>query len=230
MLAGVQAMAVNGVGTARKAKGKSTKRERMALLRAATEAKRQAWREARRALLADFPCGVEWFVALVSGGREGRAERAFGEAGFHGYCPVERVTIGTGAGRRDVERPLFPRYVFFARRQPGADLKQVRDVTCVLTGAGGQWSRAPARLIAGLVDSERLAVFDRTDARRDAVRKARRATLSKGDRVTIGTGPLSGFPARIIAIKADSRVECLIRFLGGETTATLDVDSVEIAA
>lgn len=223
-------MATMTKGRACRAKGEITKRERMAALRAATEAKRQAWREARRALLADFPTGVVWFVALVAGGREVRAERAFGEAGFHGYCPLERVTIGTGAGRRDVERPLFPRYVFFARRMAGADLKQMRDVTGVLTGAGGRWAEAPASLIAGLVDSERLAVFDRTDGRREAVRKAHRARLSKGDRVTIADGPLAGFPARIIAIKADRRVECLIRFLGGETTATLDVDSVEIAA
>jgi len=203
---------------------------RLAMLRQDREADRQRWREARRALLSHLPSGAVWHVAIVSKGREAQAERAMHRAGFHVYCPLERVTIGTAALRRDVERPLFPQYVFFARRLDSASISGVREVSDVLGGINRQWLTAPEGLIWSLVDSERLGVFDRTDGRKAREREARRSRLSTGQAVRIVDGPLAGFPAKIKAITPKQRVICLVEMFGGQVELEAGIDKIEAAA
>lgn len=203
---------------------------RLAMLRQEREADRQRWRQARRSLLGHLPCGAVWHVAIVPGGKEGKAERAMHRAGFFAYCPLERVTIGTGALRRDVERPLFPQYVFFSRRSDHASITAIREVSDVLGGINRQWLTAPEGLIMALVDSEGLGVFDRTDAKRAKDREAKRSRLSTGQAVRIVSGPLAGFPARIKAINPKQRVICLVEMFGGEVEVEAGIDKIEEAA
>lgn len=203
---------------------------RLALLRQEREADRQRWREARRKLLSHLPAGAVWHVAIVPNGKEGKAERALHRAGFFAYCPLERLTIGTGALRRDVERPLFPQYVFFSRRSDKASISMVREVADVLGGINRQWLTAPEGLIWSLVDSEGLGVFDRTDGKRAAERDAKRSRLSTGQAVRITDGPLAGFPAKIKAISAKQRVVCLVEMFGGQVELEAGIDKIEAAA
>lgn len=203
---------------------------RLAMLRDQLKADRQSWREARRRLLSHLPMGATWHVAIVPQGKEGKAEREMHRAGFFAYCPLERVTVGTGVLRRDVERPLFPQYVFFTRRNESASIMAVREVRDVLGGIARQWQAAPEGLIRALVDSEGLGVFDRTDSRKAAEREARRAKLCTGQAVTITVGPLAGFPAKIKAISAKARVVCLVKMFGGEVEVEAGIDKIEAAA
>lgn len=204
--------------------------KRLALHRAFRKEDGQRWRVARRAMLQRLPVGVQWHVALVLAGKEAKAERALVQAGFWAYGPVERVTLGRGALRRDAERPLFPRYVFFARRQSGAEIDSVREVIDVLGGMGGRWLTAPESLVRGLIDSEGLGAFDHTEAKLAAQRAALRARLSTGTKVVLTDGPLAGFPAEIMALKAGQRVTCLVRLFGGESKVTVGIDKIEAAA
>lgn len=206
------------------------KHKRLALLRAFRQEDRQRWREARRALLAGLPMGATWHVALVVAGKEAKAERALVQAGFHAYGPLERVTIGRGPTRRDEERPLFPRYVFFARRLAGADVEVVREVIEVLGGLKGQWLTVPERLVRGLIDSEGLGAFDHTEAKLAALRAAKRAKFCTGAKVVLIDGPLAGFPAELMALKAEKRVACLVRMFGGEVRVEVGIDKIEAAA
>ena len=206
------------------------KSPRIAMMREMRQQDRQRWREGRRARLSHLPEGVVWHVALVMAGRESKAERALIESGFHAYTPLERVTVGSGVARRDLDRPLFPKYVFFARRLSGASIGAIREVRGVLGGAGGAWLSAPEGLVRGLIDSEGLGAFDHTDGRKAALREARQARLSTGVQVTILSGPLAGFPAEIRALKAGKRVACLVRLFGGDVPVETGIDNVEIAA
>lgn len=200
---------------------------RLALHRKFREGERQKWREARRKLLSHLPQDAVWHVAFVAVGKGARAERRLQEAGFWSYSPIERVTTGRGAHRQDVERALFPRYVFFARRRADADIRQVREVLDVLGGIAGDWISAPPALIKGLVESERLGAFDRTEGRIVASREARRAKLSTGSQVTILEGPLRGFSAEIKALKPEQRVACLVWMFGGHVDLETGIDNVE---
>lgn len=213
-----------------KRSGMLPKAPRLALMREMRQRDRQRWRDARRAMLSRLPTGAVWHVAVVAAGREAKAERALVENGFLAYTPLERMTIGTGAARRDIDRPLFPKYVFFSRQRESASIGAVREIRNVLGGIGGQWLAAPDRLVHGLIDSEGLGVFDRTDGKRAVQRSARRVRLSTGSDVTILTGPLAGFPAKIMAIDTDARVKCLVRMFGGDVPVEVGIDKIEAAA
>ncbi len=205
------------------------KAQHVALLDAARQ-EAQRWREARRALLGHIPCGLTWFVALVLPGKEAKSIRALNDAGFWSYCPVERVTIKSRLGRRDLARPLFPRYVFFSRRHSAATIEGIREIADVLGKQGGDWSAVPDSLIRALIDSEGLGAFDRTEASRTAARKGRLGQLSTGAAVKMIEGPFAGFPAKIISIHAEERVRVLVNIFGRETPIEDRIDNFESAA
>lgn len=205
------------------------KAQHVALMDAARQ-EAQRWREGRRALLSRIPDGLVWFVALVMPGKETKAMKALHDAGFWSYCPVERVTIKSRLGRRDLARPLFPRYVFFSRKASAATIEGIREIADVLGRQGGDWSAVPCSLIRALIDSEGLGTFDRTEASRQAARKGKLSQLSTGAAVRMIDGPLAGFPAKIISIDAEDRVRVLVNIFGRETPIEDRIDNFETAA
>lgn len=188
---------------------------RRALAEAKREAARQAWREGRRARLERLPHGAIWHVVQVARAKESAAERALIEAGWHAYCPMERVTIGTGARRCDVERALFPGYLFVARNRCEASLRACRDVIAVLGDGRDGYAMVRGESLQPLIDSEMLGLFDATDAIKRAKARARRAKISTGQRVTIGEGPFAGIVGKIKAMQPNERVLVLIALAGG---------------
>ena len=170
-----------------------------------------------------MPEGRVWHVAVSGVGLERKAEQALIEAGFVAYCPLERMTLGRGPARRDAERPLFSRYVFFSGAGTLAGLREVREVLC---GAGGSWVPVPDGVIAGLMRAEGMGVFDRSEARRAAQRRARVAGMKPGDRLRVIGGALAGQIARLVALKPDQRAECLMKIFGTETRVVVALDDL----
>jgi transcription antitermination factor NusG len=205
------------------------KAQHVLLLEAARQ-EAQKWREGRRAMLAKIPTGLVWFVAVVRPGKEAKALKALNDAGFWAYCPVERVTIKSRLGRRDLARPLFPRYMFISRKAGSATIEGVQEISDVLGRQSGEWSAVPDGLIRALIDSEGLGVFDRTEATVAVVRKRRLKKLSTGDTVKVADGPLAGFPAKIISIDAQERIRALVSIFGRETSVEGGIDNFEVAA
>lgn len=108
----------------------------------------QRGRRERRDMLAVLPAGMIWRVGIVSPQREMRCEKALRAAGLAAFCPMETVTIGDRLRRRDVQRALFPRYVFLAEPQVGmlaaARPLPVRVFRADVSGLSGLVSRDPA--------------------------------------------------------------------------------------
>lgn len=201
-----------------------------AVMNAQREADRQAWREGRRARLERLPQDAVWCVAHVVAGKENAAERALAMEGFHVYCPMQKVSVGSGARRIDVERALFPRYLFIAKRRAGADVHAVREVLGVLRDGQGQWARVAGADLAPLIDSEMRGAFDASDSRKRARAKARRAALTTGQCVTINDGPFAGIIGKINVMKGADRVELLIAALGGAVPVIVGIDMIAEAA
>jgi transcription antitermination factor NusG len=196
-------------------------------IREALQRDARAWREARRSMISRFPEGLVWHVAVSGVASERKAERALIDAGFHAYCPLERVTIGRGAGRRDVERALFGRYLFFAKSERcAASIRDIREVKDILSTVTGAWLIVPEQLILGLIGAEGLGVFDRSDAKRDAERRARAKLFRPGRNARLSTGAFAGHIAKIVALKPGNRVECLMRLLGGEARVVVSLDDL----
>ncbi len=215
---------------ARKNRKTSKMKAQHALLLEAARLEAQKWREGRRKMLAKIPAGLVWFVAVVRPGKEAKALKALHDAGFWAYCPVERVTIGTGVLRRDLARPLFPRYMFISRKIGSATIDGVQEVSDVLGRQSGAWSAVPDGLIRSLIDSEGLGVFDRTESSVAVRQKGRLKKLSTGDTVIVADGPLAGFPAKIMSIDAQERVRALVNIFGRESPIEGRIDNFEVAA
>lgn len=208
----------------------ATLRERSGAIRQGEERREAQWRAARAAMLEAVPEAARWHVAQTGMLQERAAERALSEAGFIAYCPLERVTHKVAGQRRDIERALFPRYVFFARGALPASLAGVVEVKGVLAGSAGVWSVVPSAMITALMQAEGVGRFDRSDKAREAARRERFRARKVGDLVRIATGALAGWPAKIAAVRPDDRVECLISLLGGETRAVIGLDDVDDVA
>ncbi len=200
-------------------------------IKAASEAMEQQRREARRQMLHRILAlesaarGLTWHVAVTAPGKEQAVELGLVAAGFWAYEPQTTVTIGDRLRRRDVQRPLFPRYVFFAARRGArqGDVHAVRGFTRALASVGGDWLAVPEQAVLALMQAECGGVFDATV-------KTRIRTVKVGDSIRIAAGPLKGWPATVISVSGAKRLKCLVNMLGIETRAEVGFDSVTVCA
>lgn len=95
-------------------KRSSTVQSVLDALKANVAEKEQAARLHRIERLRDVPHGLIWYVGISASGRDFRVEAELRKRGFVAVSLREVVSIGDRARRRDVDRPLMPRYVFFA--------------------------------------------------------------------------------------------------------------------
>lgn len=180
----------------------------------------------RQRAVALPPGLAPWHIACASPQREGHAESELSAAGFAAYCPREIVHLGHGGAprRREAERPLFPRYVFFRAEGPHGEALACRSVHSVLGLGDGRWARIPDALVRALGIAE-------AGGEMHAAGKARlrRRAVSKGDSVLITSGVLAGWVAEVLACESGNRLRLLVKMLGGQVPATVALDSVEPA-
>ena len=127
--------------------------------------------------------------------------------------PVEKVVEKTEKGEKEIERKLFPSYVFVKMVMNDETWHIVRNTTGV-TGFVGPGSR-PSPLSAEEV--ERMGVEVRTIE----------IKFNVGDSVRIVAGPLSGFIGLVEEISDDrSTVKVSASLFGRETKVELSSDEV----
>ncbi len=164
-----------------------------------------------------------WAIACALPQREGHAEAELARAGFEAYCPREIVHAGNFSKRREVERPLFPRYIFF-RGFPGhGEALACGSLHSILPHGDGTWARVAHGLVAALAAAESAG-----DLHAAGKARLRRRAVSPGDSVRITGGALAGWAATVIAVTPDKRLTLLVNMLGRETRATLPFDKIEI--
>ena len=195
--------------------------------RQAEDARRdKALREARAArrtqldaLIAMAQDGLVWHVAITGSHAERKVEQRLLADGYIGFGPREIVSIGQRQRRKDVERPLFPRYCFFASHGPAGDVRGIKGLVAVLADGEGLYRAIPSGQVLALMRAEWQGVFNRCD--RVGFRRP-----VKGDRMVIQSGPLKDWPVEVLAMDSATRVRCLVQMFGTEREVNVAVDNL----
>ena len=133
------------------------------------------------------------------------------------FVPTETVVeVGKDNKQKEVERKLFPGYVFvkmIMSDDAWHDVKNIRGVT----GFVGPESK-PVALTEEELESMKLEV------------KPVKIDFEVGDTVSIIDGPLSGYMGKVIELKADkSKVKLSVDlFMGRETEVDVEVYQVKV--
>lgn len=157
------------------------------------------------------PGAEDWFALRVSTNSEVRTLRALEGKGVESYLPQVRQYRYWGRRTRQVERALFPGYVF-ARFHP-ANRLPILTISTVAYIIGTSDGPTP-------VDCHEL----------DSVRRAAESDsmvepyplLAEGDLVSIEDGPLRGLMGRLVSIGPDLRLVVSISLLQRSISVAID--------
>lgn len=174
-----------------------------------------------------MPGKSRWYALRVAPQREDEVEAWLTRRGVYGFHPVlARKTRRFGVVR-EYHRRYLPGYVF---ARFGGDPIEHRVLECPwITGAlcrsGGEWGILERQRLTAIHSMRKLDQRQR-DAR--AAARARRfadAKLRSGDSVLFRTGPLAGFRAEVVELKADGGAMVRFELFGRETlVAATDQD------
>ncbi|GEP12268.1 transcription termination/antitermination protein NusG [Methylobacterium gnaphalii] len=182
---------------------------------------------------------TEWVVGYTNPKRERDVERELRRRSFAVYVPAMTVT----KRRKDVARPLLPRYAFIGLRagQSYMGLEHTPGFEG-LVRFGAEPARVRPSLIAGLKQQQTDGVFDFSDAamaeaaeraeaeamaERVRQRESKQAALVPPVRVRMVSGPWLGFTGTLVEHLPGWRVSVLMRFCGREFPAPMVLDDVE---
>lgn len=169
-----------------------------------------------------------WIVAYTAPRAETRAKLGIEEIGHEVFMPVEKLSQKVERERlwRQVERPLFSRYIFVRPRQgQWGNLLSIDGVNDVLRN-NDKPSRVPAAWIEGLRKAESFGVFDRT--------KSSPNPFQIGEMARVSGGPFAGhnviieeFIAKIKSTTAKKRARVLLDFMGQQAKFDIDLCDLE---
>jgi transcriptional antiterminator RfaH len=179
----------------------------------------------------------KWFAVLCGPRSEQEASVNLRRAGFRVFYPHVREIVRVkqlGTARRlrqEVERPLFPRYIFVALRDAAEGLyavKGLRGVSCIVrlrfSGVPLQIPNCVMNRIIDWADGEGLV----------PTAKALHWFRGKpGDSVEIKDGPLDGLITCIASVDALDRtdeVSVWVKMLGAEHQVSVPASSVKVIA
>lgn len=172
--------------------------------------------------IIEFP--GSWYVAHAKVGLEAKAEASLRGAGFAVYLPRLKRFVRHARRELVVQRPLFPRYLFFGFELGARSFYAARAADGVesLVGSCGVPRAIPARIVEDLVVAEVDGQFDQTRPR--IVEPVHR--FHEGEPVLVTKGPFQGFTARVVAAPPRDRVMILLELFGRETIATVPVSGL----
>lgn len=162
-----------------------------------------------------------WYVAHAKVGLEGKAEASLRGAGFAVYLPRLKRVVRHARRELVVQRPLFPRYLFFGFELGVRSFYAARAADGVesLVGSSGVPRTIPGRIVEDLARAELAGDFDQTRA--PIVAPVHE--FQKGDPVVVTGGPLLGFTARVLRAPPRERVMILLDLFARETIAEVAV-------
>jgi transcription elongation factor/antiterminator RfaH len=163
---------------------------------------------------------TQWYVLHVKPHKERAVTRLLQAREVDVYFPVLKVKPVNPRSRK--ERPFFPGYLFVQidlADQKAGSLQWVEG-THGLVQIGGEPARVPEQLIQAL--RQRLDDIN-------AAGGLARASLKRGDRVRIVSGPFEGYEAIFdVRLSGKDRVQVLLTFLNDQPKRLqLDVTDIE---
>ena len=150
--------------------------------------------------------GTHWYAVYTHVLKEWVARDHLERQGFASYLPVYRKVIRHARNVREVERPLFPRYLFVRIACEGRAHHPVRSTIGVngMVCHGDVPIPVPEHVIDSLKskeDTEGVIVLGSA------------AAFSKGDKVRISSGQFEGIEALFTEMKDADRVVLLLRMM-----------------
>jgi transcription elongation factor/antiterminator RfaH len=164
--------------------------------------------------------GERWFLAYTAPHREAIAETHLGRQGFRSFLPRYLKTVRHARKLREVNAPLFPRYIFVALNLERDRWRSVNSTTGVTNLFMIDDRPVPARqgIVETLIQSAdtagRLKFFD---------------PLELGQKVRLVAGPFAQALGILSRLDDAGRVEVLLEIMGGGVRVRLARSSVELA-
>ena len=159
-----------------------------------------------------------WLVAMTQPHREAVAIAHLQRQKFQVYCPMVRKRIRHARRTMDVNRPLFPGYVFIAaeaKKRWQAIGSTVGLRTLIRCGD------APGYLDGTFVDALR-------ERETDGVVVKPLSPFQPGQRVSITYGPFANLIGEIVAMRDNERVMILLRLMGQEVKTLIGTESLSL--
>jgi transcriptional antiterminator NusG len=165
---------------------------------------------------------AKWFILLTEPQREVTAIAGLVARRIKAYGPVERRRMVKRGRKIEVERPLFPGYVF-ARMIEGVDdfglPKRVSGVRDYLRFSGVPCA-IPSPLIEAIEQKEQ-SELERFQRRLDA------ASFQVGEQVRVADGPFASFAAQVFKLDPKGRIQALVDLFGRKVPITFDGAQLE---
>lgn len=167
----------------------------------------------------DFASSKYWAVVSTHSHKEQLALDHLSRQNFEAYCPRIRKRISHARRVLNVERPLFPGYVFV---RVAASRDQWRPIQSTIG------VRALVRFgnHLGLLDEDFIASLRARE--RDGVVVAPEIPYQPGQRVKLVGGPFEGVTATILSIGENDRIVVLMDLLRNSVRATVSQNSVTL--
>jgi transcriptional antiterminator RfaH len=164
---------------------------------------------------------LNWFVAQLKPNGLKDAQTHLARQGFGVFVPARMETLRSGAKLKDIQKPLFPGYVFVQfdpldRRW--AAINSTRGISRLLITD----RRTPTPLSSDIMGS----LIARCDEDGLLVPLG---SLNPGDEVRIVAGPFANTMATIEALSDDERVTLLLELVGQTAKISTDRRNVEPA-
>jgi len=160
---------------------------------------------------------LRWFVVQSRPHKELFASRNLANQGFRVFLPQLRKSIRSARRVREVERPLFPRYLFVEmdlHRQGWRSILGTYGVTRLVM-EGPRPLPAPRGLVEGLIArSDAYSVVDLS------------LSLTPGQSVELLSGPFAGKIGALVELEGAERVRVLLEILGAKREISVPAGAV----
>jgi transcription elongation factor/antiterminator RfaH len=152
-----------------------------------------------------------WFLVHTSPKSEGRAQMHLRAQGFRTYLPQINRTIRHARRFRNVQAPLFPRYMFLIldlSRDRWLSVRSTIGVSTLFTCEG-----RPVPVPAGVVE-DLITYYNQTAENRDF-------GLAKGQPVRILSGPFAELIGTLDRLDAGGRTRVLLEIMSTAVAVTI---------
>jgi transcriptional antiterminator RfaH len=161
--------------------------------------------------------GERWYVVHTLPHREMQAERQLAAQGFRTFLPRYGKTVRHARKLRTVNAPLFPRYLFVALDLEHDRWRSVNGtfgVARLMTA-----DECPIPVSRGVVESLAASCGENGYLQLGK-------TLGLGEHVRVLSGPFADLVGRLTRVDGNTRVQVLLRLLGGEVPVSIEREAL----